>query len=260
MSSYLARMSYKNDADEEDSCCRVALTCIFDVATCYSSLMDMKVGRDEIIAAFQFRHAAKRFDPDRKIPKAEFEIILEAARLSPSSFGLEPWHILVADENLRGDLVDLCSGAQGQLPTASHFLIFAAKTSAAMMPGQSYAKHILMSVRGMSDAEAEDYLTWYEKWLRNSYGRLDAPQLLHEWAARQAYIAMANMMTVAAMRGIDSCAIEGFNVEKVTQLLAGQKLIDPDQDLPVVMLALGYRIDPPKPKTRRHMNDIVKEV
>lgn len=205
-----------------------------------------------------FRHAAKQFDPGKIVSEGDFDLILEAGRLSPSSFGLEPWNIIVAGEKLRGELVPFCWGAQGQLPTASHFLIFTAKTSAAMMSDVPYPKQALTTVRGMNDAEADDYLRWYEKWLREDYGRLDAPQLLHEWAARQAYIAAGNMMTVAAMRGVDSCAIEGFTVSKVTELLAQKKLIDPEQDLPVLMLAFGNRVDPPKPKTRRTVSEIVR--
>ena len=217
------------------------------------------VDNQKILAAFLFRHAAKRFDEAQKIPQNQFECLLETARLSPSSFGFEPWNIIVASEALRKELLPICWGAQGQLPTASHFIIFTAKTSGAMAPDAPYAKKALQSVRGMSKVEADEYVAFYKKWLTDDYARLNAPELLHEWAARQAYIAMANMMTVAAMRGIDSCAIEGFNVQKVTTLLAAKKLIDPRQDLPVVMLALGYRIDPPKPKTRPPMSEIVKK-
>ena len=217
------------------------------------------VPREQILAGFNFRHAAKRFDSTKTVSNEDFELLLEVARLSPSSFGLEPWNIIIANGALRKGLTPLCWGAQGQLPTASHFIIFTAKTSGAMAPGAPYAKKALQSVRGMSKVEADEYVAFYKKWLTDDYARLNAPELLHEWAARQAYIAMANMMTVAAMRGIDSCATEGFNVQKVTTLLAAKKLIDPRQDLPVVMLALGYRIDPPKPKTRRPMGEIMKE-
>jgi nitroreductase len=216
------------------------------------------VSPEVIKAAFTFRHAAKRFDPDKKISDSEFAFILEAARLSPSSFGFEPWNIIVADPTLRRELVPFCWGAQGHLPTASQFIIFTAKTSAAMRPDALYPKQVLMKVRGMSEAEADDYISFYEKWLRDDFDRLDAPQLLHEWAARQAYIAAGNMMTVAAMRGVDSCAIEGFTVREVTKLLADRKYIDPRQDAPVLMLAFGYRIDPPKAKTRRPLSEIIK--
>ncbi len=217
------------------------------------------VPREQILAGFNFRHAAKRFDSEKTIPNEDFELLLEVARLSPSSFGLEPWNSIIANGALRRELTPLCWGAQGQLPTASYFIIFTAKTSEAMAPEAPFAKQTLQSVRGMSEAEANEYVAFYKKWLTHDYARLNTPELLHEWAARQAYIAMAKMMTVAAMRGIDSCAIEGFNVQKVTTLLAAKKLIDPTQDLPVVMLALGYRIDPPKHKTRRPMGEIMKE-
>ncbi|QQS18644.1 NAD(P)H-dependent oxidoreductase [Candidatus Saccharibacteria bacterium] len=227
----------------------------------YECMDDDMVSKDHIQTAFNFRHAAKRFDGTKKIPDSEFELLLEVARLSPSSFGLEPWNIIVVnDDSFRKELLPWCWGAQGQLPTASHFVIFTAKTSAAMLPDAPYAKHALQTVRGLSETEAGEYVAFYKKWLTEDYGRLEAPQLLHEWAARQAYIALGNMMTVAAMRGIDSCAIEGFKIEKVSQLLEARQCIVPKQDLPVVMLALGYRIDPPKPKARRVLNQIVKEV
>lgn len=221
------------------------------------SMQKTLVDPNVIKAALLFRHAAKRFDPGKTVSDNDFDLILEAGQLSPSSFGREPWNIIVAGKKLREELVPLCWGAQGQLPTASHFLIFTAKTSAAMMPDAPYPKQALTTVRGMNDAEADEYLQWYEKWLKEDYGRLDAPQLLHEWTARQAYIAAGNMMTVAAMRGVDSCAIEGFTVLSVTELLAQKKLIDPEQDLPVLMLAFGYRVDPPKLKTRRDVARIM---
>lgn len=59
-----------------------------------------------VLDAFMFRHACKEFDPDAKIPEEDFLFILEAARLSPSSFGFEPWKFqVVQDMTLRGKLL-----------------------------------------------------------------------------------------------------------------------------------------------------------
>ena len=72
-----------------------------------------------------FRHACKVFDESRKIPDDDFQYILQSARLSPSSFGFEPWHFLVVqDPALREKLQVHTWGAQGTLPTASHFSSF----------------------------------------------------------------------------------------------------------------------------------------
>lgn len=82
-----------------------------------------------IIDAFKFKHATKQFDPSKKVSDEDFETILEAGRLSPSSLGLEPWHfVVVQSETLRDKLKPYSWGAQKQLDTASHFvLIFARK-------------------------------------------------------------------------------------------------------------------------------------
>ena len=81
-----------------------------------------------IINAFNFRHATKRFDSDKKISESEFNTILEAGRLSPSSLGLEPWKfIVVQNAEIRNKLKEISWGARGQLETASHFVILLAK-------------------------------------------------------------------------------------------------------------------------------------
>ncbi|MEC2164969.1 nitroreductase family protein, partial [Bacillus velezensis] len=78
--------------------------------------------KQQIIEAYQFRHATKEFDPEKKISESDFEFILETGRLSPSSLGLEPWKfVVVQNPELREKLREFTWGAQKQLPTASHF-------------------------------------------------------------------------------------------------------------------------------------------
>lgn len=83
-------------------------------------------------------------------------------------------------------------------------------------------------------------------------------ELLHQWAARQAYIALGNMMTVAALRGIDSQPIEGFNIAQITDILTTHNLIDPTIDRPAVMVSFGYRATEQPTKIRRPIDEIVK--
>ena len=95
--------------------------------------------KQQIIEAFQFRHATKSFDPTKKITEDDFSFILETARLSPSSFGYEPWNLLVIqNESVRNEIREVSWGAQGQLPTASHYVIFLARTGEQMQPNGAH--------------------------------------------------------------------------------------------------------------------------
>lgn len=81
------------------------------------------VTREDILDAFKFRHATKKFDESKKISEEDFNVILESGRLSPSSFGFEPWRfVVIQNRELREELKPVTWGAQGQLPTASHYV------------------------------------------------------------------------------------------------------------------------------------------
>jgi nitroreductase len=85
--------------------------------------------KQEILDAFNFRHATKEFDPTKKISDEDFQFILETGRLSPSSVGYEPWKFLVVEnKDLKEKLKAVSWGAQGQIPTASHFVIILVQT------------------------------------------------------------------------------------------------------------------------------------
>lgn len=220
----------------------------------------MAVPTKDILAALNFRFATKVYDPERKISDEDFKLILETAQLSPSSFGFEPWDIIVVqDEALRKEFAAAGTwGAKGTLPTASHFVILTAKTGTALQSSDSERiTHVLRDIKQMPASNIRGMTNKYADWQKNDFN-LTSPALLHQWAARQAYIALGNMMTVAAMTGIDSQPIEGFNIAKITDILTSHNLIDSETDLPVVMVSFGYRAMEPTPKTRRPIDEIVK--
>ena len=81
--------------------------------------------QETIINAFNFRHATKEFDPEKKVSESDFHTILETGRLSPSSLGLEPWRfVVIENEDLKEKLKPYSWGAQKQLNTASRFVLF----------------------------------------------------------------------------------------------------------------------------------------
>jgi len=221
--------------------------------------------QEQIIEAFNFRHATKVFDPQRRISDGEFQTILETARLSPSSFGMEPWQLLVIQSPEKRELFHeftwgangATNGTAGQLGTASHFCIFLAHTGATMTHHSEYLQKHMQQVKQFPE-EVIDFINQaYQKFQEQDF-HIAGDRQISDWAARQAYIALGNMMTAAALMGIDSCPIEGFEKDRTSAVLEEHFGIDPQLYQPAVMVAFGYRADAPMfPKTRREMDDVV---
>ncbi|KAI7248138.1 hypothetical protein KC345_g11885, partial [Hortaea werneckii] len=112
--------------------------------------------KQEILAAFEYRHAAKVFDSSRKISPEDFEFILETGRLSPSSFGFEPWKfVVVQSPEIREKLLPHAWGAQKQLPTASHFVLILSRLPRDMAAGSEYTQGMMRDVQKLPPEVAE---------------------------------------------------------------------------------------------------------
>lgn len=204
-----------------------------------------------------FRHATKSFDPDRKIPEEDFAFLLETARLSPSSFGFEPWRLIVVqDRELRERLKAVSWGAQGQLPTASHFVAMTVLRGEQLAPRGDYLARLLAEGKGLPADRQEGAKVRFEDFIDHDF-HLDSPEKLTEWAARQGYIVLGNLLTAAAFLGIDSCPIEGFTQESVESELKGHGGYDPLTHAVVCLAAFGYRTQDPRPKVRRPLEQSV---
>ncbi|WP_046176770.1 NAD(P)H-dependent oxidoreductase [Domibacillus indicus] len=221
--------------------------------------MNHSVTKQDILHAFEFRHATKEFDPKKKIAKEDFEVILEAARLSPSSVGYEPWKFLIVqNSDLREKLREVSWGAQGQLPTASHFVIILARTIKDTKYDSEYVKNQMLNVKKFPAEVFDKIKDRYKSFQEEDLNLLENERTMLDWAGKQTYIALANMMTTAALLGIDSCPIEGFHFEKVQKLLEEENLLEDGHLAVSVMAAFGYRKNEPRPKTRKEMKDIVQ--
>lgn len=217
------------------------------------------ISKQDILDAFHFRHACKTFDPARKIPDEDFRFILETGRLSPSSFGYEPWQFLVIqDMALREKLLTATWGARGQFPTASHVIAILARKED-MRPGSDYTERFMREVQRLPEEGIVRRTAFYKQFHETDF-QLQEPRALFDWSCRQAYIALANMMTAAAMIGIDSCPIEGFNQADAEDVLAEAGLLENGKFGLAVMVAFGYRVNPQPEKKRRRMEEVVKWV
>jgi nitroreductase len=177
-------------------------------------------------------------------------------RLSPSSFGFEPWKfVIVQNSKLREKLKEFTWGAQGQLPTASHFVIILARKKKSMIYSSSYISSMLEYKQLPEDVQAL-YKEFYEKFQKDDFNLLQNDRALFDWTCKQTYIALANMMTGASAMGIDSCPIEGFDSKKAQEFLKDELKIDSEEFGVSVMVAFGYRKDEPRDKSRLAIEDI----
>jgi len=216
------------------------------------------ISKKEIINAFQFRNATKEFDATKKVSDSDMDFILETAHLSPSSFGFEPWHfIVVQDKELREALKPVAWGAPVKLDTASHFVLGLSMKAPMTKWDSDYIMSMMKDVKQLPAEVIEMYSKFYREFQERDFN-LDNDQKLFDWASKQTYIALGNMMTSAALIGIDSCPIEGFHQEKAEALLQEKFGVDTEKYGLSYMTAFGYRKAAPEfPKTRRDFEEIV---
>lgn len=205
------------------------------------------------------RYACKQFDATKKINSEDFMTIMEAARLSPSSFGFEPWKfLLIENEQIKKNLRPFAWGALNSLDGASHFVI--ALSRKALTAESDYAKHIIEDVKGIPLEQAQKQLAFFQQFQANDFKLLDNQRTLFDWSSKQSYIPLANMMTAAQFLGIDSCPIEGFNQQQVENYLTSQSLMDDKQFGVSYMVSFGYGAAEQPQKKRQKMSEILQVI
>jgi nitroreductase len=184
-----------------------------------------------LIAQLSWRYATKTFDTTRKIPAADWAALEKALLLTPTSYGFQPYRFVIVNDPAAREQLVAASWGQRQPADASHFVVFAAKETVTEADVNHYLERVA-EVRGVSTAS----LARFKSVLLGDIvtGPRSAGQ--HEWATRQAYIALGNFMTAAALLGIDTCPMEGIepaHYDRILGLSGGYKT--------VVAGAAGYR-------------------
>lgn len=221
--------------------------------------VDKKQTKKRILDAFHFRHACKLFDASKKISDEDFQFILETGRLSPSSFGLEPWKFVVLqNQQLRDKLAAVSWGAADKLKTASHFVLVLSRLAGGLRADSDHVQHILKEVQGLPENISGQATKTIGNFEKSDFALTGDDRVFFEWGCRQTYLAVANMMTAAAEIGIDSCPMEGFPKAKVEQILKDEGIINGDDFGIACMVAFGYRAKEPRPKTRQSMDEVVQ--
>jgi len=205
--------------------------------------------KNEFMDAMNFRHACKIFDETKKISDEDIRFILECGRKSPSSFGMEAWKFLViTNEALKAKLRPACWN-QVQVTSCSHLVIVLAGIESVKPESGEVEKRFAR--RDMPQESLDMYMDLYAKHLETT---LSSDKNIYCWTARQSYIAAANMMSGAAFIGIDSCPIEGFEKEKVEEILE----LNTSKFQLAMVLPFGYRLNPQPEQIRLPFDEVVE--
>ncbi len=182
------------------------------------------------LSNLNWRYATKKFDTNKKVSDTDLEKVLEAIRLTPTSFGLQPYHFYVVSNPEVKEKIQAVSWNQPQIGSSSHIIVFAARTDLLVNNDEYF---ILMSG---GNPEIRSSMKGFEDML---VGGITMHENANDsWAARQAYIAHGFAMAACAELEIDSCPMEGFDPVAVGNILGL-----PESQKAVVMLPIGYRAE-----------------
>jgi nitroreductase len=202
-----------------------------------------------------WRYATKVFDATKKIPGDVWQTLERALVLTPTSYGLQPYKFLViSNPATRAELLPH-SWHQKQVVDASHFVVFTARTEMKEADVDKLIKRAV-DVRKLP-ANALDA---YRGVMLGDVVNGPRGKTAHEWATRQTYIALGNLMTCAAVLGVDACPMEGLEPAEYDRVLN----LNGSGYATVMACALGYRAASDKyanlPKVRFETNELVQPI
>ena len=198
----------------------------------------MPVPADTVLDALKWRYATKQFDPSKKISDADFGTLADALRLTPSSFGLQPWKFYVVTTQSVKDELHPASWNQNQVKDCSHLIVFAARKNI----DAAYVEHFVDTTAKTRGTPREALKGMHDMIL----GFVQAAPEKLAWSTHQCYIGLGMLMQTAAMLGIDACPMEGLVKADYDRILK----VDPDYAT-AVACPLGYREDGDKYATMK---------
>jgi nitroreductase len=186
---------------------------------------------EDLLDALHWRYAVKKFDRNRRLPEAQVEKLKEAFNLTATSYGLQPIRMAVLCNRVTQDSLVEHSYGQRQVADASHVFVICTEDCIDREYIEAYFDRV-RDTRGTP----EEILEPYRKSLVESFRRKSAREV-QEWAIRQAYLALGNLLTACAVERIDSCPMEGFVPGAYARVLG----LSEKGLTPVLVLPVGYR-------------------
>ena len=209
------------------------------------------ISPENLLKSLQWRYATKAFDSEQQIPESIWSSLEDSLILTPSSFGLQPWHFFViTNPEIKAELLPH-SWNQAQVTECSHFVVLAAQKNVGDVEISQLMDHT-STLRKVETAT----LDGYRKMMSGFMAQMNPEELLN-WAKLQTYIALGQLMTSASVLGVDACPMEGFVSAEYDRILGLE-----EKGLSAsVACALGYRSTADKyaelPKVRYEKSELI---
>lgn len=206
------------------------------------------------IESLQWRYATKKFDDSKSLTNNQIDTLKKAFNLTATSYGLQPIKLVVVNnKKIQEQLVEH-SWNQQQVAQASHVLVICTQDQLDENDIENYFA-LVKEIRNTPD----EILNPFKNYLKEDVSKKTAKELV-PWMKHQAYIALGNLMTVAAIEKIDSCPMEGFIPEKYDEILE----LDKYNLKSVLVLPVGFRAEDDYmkdlKKVRKNIEDVVIEL
>ena len=207
-----------------------------------------------IIESLEWRYAAKKFDAEKMLSETQINTLKEAFNLTATSYGLQPVKmVIIKNKEIQQELVEH-SWNQQQVIQASHLIVICIQDVINEKDIENYF-NLVKKTRNTPD----EILNPFKDYLKSDITNRSEAQLAI-WMKNQAYIALGNLLTVAAVEKIDSCPMEGFNPEKYDEILNLKK----HNLKSALVLPVGFRAEDDYmkdlQKVRKNTSDVVIEI
>ncbi|MEK6926970.1 MAG: NAD(P)H-dependent oxidoreductase [Nanoarchaeota archaeon] len=209
--------------------------------------------QSDLISSLNWRYATKKFDSSKKVSEKDLNELLEAMRLTPSSFGIQPWKFLVVTNKEIREKIKGAAWGQAQVTDASHLIVLCIRKGLDKKYMSEYVKFV-ESERGFKSGMLKGFEKMLHEYLDNFSGNVE------DWSKKQVYLVLGNLLTSAALKKIDACPMEGFDAAKVNEILGLEK-----KGLgAVLMCPIGFRASDDKyanhKKVRFSLKKIVEKI
>ncbi len=184
-----------------------------------------------IIESLKWRYATKKFDSTKILDSKKIQVLKDAFNLTATSYGLQPIKLVILkDKTVQRKLVKH-SMDQEQVEQASHVLVFCIET----MIDKKYIETYFTRIKIIRNTSEEILNPFKEFLIEDFYDK--SQSYIEDWATKQAYLAMGNLLTVCAIEGIDACPMEGFSPESYDKILN----MKAEGLQSVLVMPIGYR-------------------
>lgn len=206
--------------------------------------------KNTIIESLNWRYATKQFDASKKISAEDLHVLKESIRLTPTSLGLQAFHVFAVENPTIREELKVAANGQSQVAEASHLFVFAAKKEISPNFVDEYMGN-LAKVRQIELNQTEAFGTH----IKNLIAPLPDAHLI-PWNAKQTYIALGFLLETAALLKIDATPMEGFDVAAVDRILN----LEEKGLTSTIICPVGYRNEEDKyqylQKVRKEESDI----